>query len=480
MNILVVSENFLDGGLETQINSTVQSLKEKVNFFFAFKNYNEKWNYKNVYTDFYFSPFCTIYQFCHDVDNLIKIIKENKIDVIHAHPFYSLFPAVFAAKICGKPVVYTYHGIISYNFTSSINDTLLLSMLSDYEIDKIFCVSAEGNKIFENIILEKDKIVFLPNSINLEKFNPSQTSNNKSWALISRLDNDKINEIKKLINILDLVDIKKLHIYGNGSNKKFLEEYIEQKQLNNRVFLKGYCDNLNEELPGKFTGLIGIGRSLMEAISMEYPAILIGYNKIAGVLDSNMYNFIKDKNFTNRDLPDISTEVLKNQIQEVYNNNYDKSFYKLFKQEFSTQTISDLYIKELEKINYCSLLCLNDLFDEIKNLDSSDIFYTSTDIYELLKKHFVFHIRQPHQKNLLILGDNLLMQSILNNTFNIQSTQVNNINNDITNINSQINTFAESMNVKFKEQEEKLNNLSEHSMTYQNFKRKLKYKFNKK
>lgn len=496
MNVLIVSENFLDGGLETQINSTVQSLKEKINFFFAFKNYNEKWNYKNVYTNFYFSSSCTIYQFCHDVNTLIKIIKENKIDVIHAHPFYCLFPAVFAAKICGKPIAYTYHGIISYNFTSAINDTLLLNMLSDYEIDRIFCVSTEGNKIFENIILEKDKVAFLPNSINLEDFSPAQISNNKSWALISRLDNDKINEIKKLLNILDLVDIKELHIYGNGSNKGFLEEYIEQKHLNNRVFLKGYCDNLNEELNGKFAGLIGIGRSLMEAISMEYPSILIGYNKIAGVLDSNMYNFIKDKNFTNRGLPDVSIEVLKNQIQNVYNNNYDKSFFKLFKQDFSTQIISDLYIKELEKINYCSLLNLNDLFDEINHLENnSDIFYTSTAIYELLKKHFVFHIRQPHQKNLLILGDTLLTQKTLNNTFNNEiinknniindeitniNTQVNVVNDEITNINTQINNFAESIDIKFTQQEQKLKELSEHSMTYENFKRKLKYKFNKK
>lgn len=228
MNILIVSENFLNGGLETQINSTVESLNGKTDFFFAFKNYNEKWNYPNVYTDFYFSPYCTVYQFCHDVDALIEIINKNNIDIVHVHPFYSFFPAVFAAKICGKPIVYTYHGILSYNFTSGINDTILFNMLIDYEMDKVFCVTSEGNKIFNNIILENSKIKFLPNSINIKKFKKVKTYNNKIWALISRLDDDKLNEIMKVISYLDKLDILELHIFGDALKKNFYKILLQK------------------------------------------------------------------------------------------------------------------------------------------------------------------------------------------------------------------------------------------------------------
>ena len=489
MNILIVSENFLNGGLETQINSTVQSLKEKANFFFAFKNYNEKWNYENVYTDFYFSYSCTVYQFCHDVDALVQIIKENNIDVIHAHPFYSLFPAIFAAKICGKPIVYTYHGIGSYNFTATINDSLLFNMLSDYEIDKIFCVSTEGNKIFENITFEKNKIFFLPNSINLEMFRPTKITNNKSWALISRLDDDKINEITKIINILDFIDIKELHIFGDGAKKEFLTQYIIQNHLTNKVFLEGHCDNLQEKLSKEFNGVFGIGRVAMESISMEFPTILIGFSKIAGLIDSKMYNFIKDKNFTNKYLPNVSVETLKKQIQDVYSNTYDKTFYKLFKQDFSTQTVSDTYLKELKNINYSCLLNLNDLYSEIQKTDNDAAFYSCISIYELIRKYFAFYIRQPHQKSLFLFGDSLLTQKkindTINNQINIQNSQLtsqidiqtNNLNNQIS---DKINVFKGLVKNKFVEQEKKINNLSEHSMTYSNFKRKLKYKFNKK
>lgn len=470
MNVLIVSENFLDGGLETQINSTVQSLKEKINFFFAFRNYKEKWNFQNVYTDFYFSNSSTISQFCYDVDKLVQIIKENNIDVIHAHPFYSLFPAVFAAKICEKPIIYTYHGIGSYSFTDKINNTLLFNMLLDYEINKIFCVSKEGTTLFENCIFEKDKIVFLPNSIDTEKFIPAQKSNNKSWALISRLDDDKINEIKKLITILHEIDIQELHIFGDGSKKEFLQEFIQEKNLTNKVFFEGHCDNLNEKLSNNFNGIFGIGRVAMESISMEFPTILIGYNKIAGLIDTNMYNIIKKENFTTKNIKEISTSMLRDQIQQVYNDTYDRAFYNSFKNEFSTTIISDLYYNELKSINYSSLLNLKDLYNEIKLINNDESFYDSFVIYSLFRKYFSLFVRQPHQQNLFILGDSILTQKHFNDIINTQTN----------NLNEQINNFSGLMNNKIKEHEKQFNNLSEHTMTIKNLKRKLKYKFNKK
>ena len=198
MNVLIVSENFLEGGLETQINTTINTLSDKVTFFFAFSKYNSKWNFENVFIDFNFSYSSTISQFCDDVDRLIDIIEKNKIDIVHVHPFYSFFPAIFAAKICKIPIVYTYHGMASYNFICQPVDTILFNMFMDYELDKIFSVSNEGKQILNNIIFNKNKTIFLPNPIDIEKFIKLNINNNKSWALISRLDIDKIDAIEKI------------------------------------------------------------------------------------------------------------------------------------------------------------------------------------------------------------------------------------------------------------------------------------------
>ena len=92
MNVLIVSENFLNGGLETQINTTLNALENNANFFFAFRDYNKEWSLNNVFTGFNFSYNSTVNQFCDDVNKLINIINKNNIDIVHVHPFYSFFP----------------------------------------------------------------------------------------------------------------------------------------------------------------------------------------------------------------------------------------------------------------------------------------------------------------------------------------------------------------------------------------------------
>lgn len=403
MKVLFVSENFSNGGLETNIYTTIQSMKNNVEFFFAFGRYNEDWNLKNVYKGFHFKLNSTIENFIEDVENLIKIINNNKIDIVHVEPFFSFFPAVFAAKICKIPVVYTYHGLGSFNFPCYPNDVFLFNILMDYEVDKVFSVSREGQKIMQSIIMEKEKVVFLPNSIDTNKFVKCKVANNRQWALVSRLDKDKINEIKKIIQAVKYVDIDSLHIFGDGTEKGTLENFIEEENLTEKVIIRGYCNNLPEKINGKFNGVIGIGRALMEAISMEMPTILIGFNKIAGVLDYKLYKMVKNENFVNKYLEDISLDELKYQIQEVYNNFYDKRIFRLFKKEFSADIISNKYYKEIKKIKNVTLLDLESIVEDLKKLDKDKYIYSSDEVFEILRNHLAFYVRQPNQKNIIML-----------------------------------------------------------------------------
>ena len=463
MNILIVSENFLNGGLETQINTTVNALKNDNEFFFALRAYNPNWNLKNVFTDFNFSYNSTIYQFCDDVNNLIKIIKENNIEIIHVHPFYSLFPAVFAAKICNKPIVYTYHGISSYSFSSRINDNILYNMFLDYEIDKIFCVSMEGKHITENIVLNKEKTIYLPNSIDTKIFSKVNVQNNKHWALISRLDIDKIEELKTIINIIESIDIKELHIYGNGNQEETIKKYALDKNLTDRVIFEGYNENLSTELKDKYNGIIGIGRSAMEAISMNYPVILLGYNKISGIIDDKKYSYLKTENFSNKSLPSISIEELNLELQKVYNNSYSKNFYDTFTNEFSSKNIANQYSNELQKTFSSSTLNIKNLFEELNNLNLEESFYDSNDVYTLFVKFFAHFCRLSAQKNLFIIKNNLLNLN----------TNINNYLTDYrTKMSEQANQIIE-IKEKILHQDQIIENINNNTMTLNNLKRKI-------
>ena len=83
MRILIVSENFTNGGLETQILTQYEQMCKHHKFFFAFARYqqNEILPCDLIFDNFNFSVESTIKEFCSDVENLIKIIKENNMSI---------------------------------------------------------------------------------------------------------------------------------------------------------------------------------------------------------------------------------------------------------------------------------------------------------------------------------------------------------------------------------------------------------------
>ena len=459
MNVLIVSENFLNGGLETQIDTTVKMLEANNNFYFAVSKYNESWNYNNIYTDFCFSYNSTTSQFYNDVNNLVKIIEEKNIDIIHVHPFYSFFPAVFAAKLCRKPIIYTYHGIASYNFPSMANDKVLFNLLLDYELDKILCVSIEGKQIIQNILLEKNKAVFLPNSINTSVFTPTNINNNKHWALISRLDTDKINELLLIINNMQFLDISGLHIYGNGTEEAFLKDYINQNNLEDKVFFEGYSHKLYEDLQGKYNGVFAIGRSAMESISMNYPVILLGYNKLSGVINDNTYSFLKEQNFSNKLLPDVSIELLSEQIQNIYNNNYSTSFYEDFENEFDAQIVAKKYYDELQNIPYNNTFNFKKILGDLKKTNQDALFYDNIEVFNCLKNNLQIFCRIPHQNNMFLNAEFIIKQK-----------------HELDSISDLLN-YKQNIEAKITEHDNAINLLNKNTMTLGNLKRKIKNKF---
>ena len=114
---------------------------------FAFKTYSEKIKLDNakIYTDFHFSYEDTIEEFCQDVERLVEIIKKEKIDVIHVHPYYSFFAALFASQLTKVKIVYTYHGLGSFNFLKTpISQAIFNYAFEANSFAKVFAVTEAG------------------------------------------------------------------------------------------------------------------------------------------------------------------------------------------------------------------------------------------------------------------------------------------------------------------------------------------------
>lgn len=469
MNVLVVSENYNQGGLETHINTLYKSLKNDINFVFAFSNYIENGYLQNakIYTGLHLNYGVTIKDFCEDVSKLIEIIKNEKIDVVHIHPFYSIFAPIFAANLTNVKLVYTYHGYGSINFVSGINDTLLFMFAVESRINKIFCVASNVLEYFNS--MHNHDALFLPNLIYEDDFPIHKISNEKKWALISRLDSDKYPSIVKFLDMLKELDISKIDIYGSGNMEDELKLYLKNRKISNKVHLKGFINNLNKHLDN-YTGVIGLGRVVQESLCMNYPTIFIGYGKVAGLVDKTIYNKVKDINFVPSTLDDIDIKILQKQILDINNGNYKKY-------QMRNTVIKDFgkdnaikYISELDKIEPNSIDVLNKIYNDISKIsDKNDMFYNSKQVYDILYTRLSFYSKNINFKN--VLSENQKYFNLISLNEN-NKNQIQELENKINNSTIEIDKRIEDLKFVFKEEFEHLlnenANLSKELKNYQN------------
>lgn len=409
MKILVVSEEFSRGGLETQIKTYYDNLPQGTEMIFAFSRYTEEVPLEKakVYTGFHFSFNDTVTDFCEDVERLIKIISEEKIDVIHAHPFFSFFAVLFASQLTKTKMVYTYHGLGSFNFLNT--STLAVIFKYAFEIGvaaKLFSVNKRGMECFEKLGCKN--CVFLPNPIDVNKYKKAAYINNKKWALVSRLDVDKVVEIKRFILNCSEYGIEAVDIYGAGGCVDELRTFIEEHQLSEKVRYLGYCSDFHGIVHKKYNGIVGIGRVVLEGLAMGMPVFVIGYGKFSGFVNTALYNALRGNNFSNYAVNDQNFEPVNDiEIEAIRQHVYEN---------MSMSAVINKYLDSLNQAESTYLENLVKLYDEIKalarNEATSNIFFTtSREVYMLTRRYIGGYTSDNAINNMFINTDLSYIQS---------------------------------------------------------------------
>lgn len=164
---------------------------------------------------------------------------------------------------------------------------------------------------------------------------------------------------------------------------------------------------------------------------MNYPSILIGYNKIIGVIDDKIYEELKTSNFVPTSLDDISIDDFNKQLFNI--NKGIISQYQLRNKvikDFGKDNVAK-YINELNKINFSSTDILNVIYNLIFNLDENENFYFSKSVYDIISRNFFTQTRDLKIK--IMVNSFNKYYEILNNQINIQK-KVDNINSTILNL----------------------------------------------
>jgi glycosyltransferase involved in cell wall biosynthesis len=202
-NLLIVSQVFLSGGLETHIAGEARQLSNlgfDVHLVVGQEYQRDALpsECKSLTTDLSLGPEATTSELLEAVKALVDLAEKHSIEIIHCHPFTAFLPAFLASQAVGVPLVCTLHGPMSLELTyGELYEPLLYGLVLP-SASLVCCVSEEVLTLARAHVAKK-RCVIVPNAVDVERFVPSPGPISDRWVIVSRLDELKIAGIKQFL-----------------------------------------------------------------------------------------------------------------------------------------------------------------------------------------------------------------------------------------------------------------------------------------
>ena len=218
------------------------------------------------------------------VKTLIKIIKENDIQVVHAHSRASSWSSAIACKITGIPLITTTHGRQPIHFSRKV--------IKGFGNFGITVCENIYNQLVESLGVKKEKLCVLRNPVSCEEYNFSDVPNGdkKVVSIIGRLSGPKGDVCFDLLEKLYLKDNYVIQVIGG---KEIPERF---KKFKDKVNFMGYINNVSEEIR-KSHVIIGAGRVAIEGILSGRPVIAVGEQEYIGLVSEKSIEKSLNSNF---------------------------------------------------------------------------------------------------------------------------------------------------------------------------------------
>jgi L-malate glycosyltransferase len=194
----------------------------------------------------------------------LRLMGEDA-DVYASHGYGSLMPVctAFAAMLKRKPFVFTVHGYPQLGGFSRIAQWIYRNTFARFilwKASKVIVVSRESKKYLEGQV-EKKKLVYIPNGVDMEMFECPPFREGEYFSYIGRMDRDK--RVGMLINAIGKMKKRqKLLIAGNDEGerpglKKLAQNLgldAEFTQVDPEEVAQVYCYSKAVVLPSRYEG----------------------------------------------------------------------------------------------------------------------------------------------------------------------------------------------------------------------------------
>ncbi len=390
-NILVITESFNVGGVETQILTQLSETSKDNNYFLissggALVKKAELLGAKHFNMDFSDQEKDSILK---NSEEIIKIIKENKIDLVHVHPFNTFYPSIIACLKTKTKYVVTMHGVPVFSWSFSIygeESSYFWKNVVFGHAEAVYAITDEVAAMLKDKYgVPRDKILILPNYIN-EKFRETRkvVSVNK-FACVGRIDGDREDLVKAAISLVARCSTNnpatRLDVIGSGSSLekiKIFAEVVNTELGKDIVNVVGQNNSFAEKI-NDYDVIIGMGRSAMEGIASKRAVLVISYEgKPKGIISGKNFEEFAFSNFTGRGMKDIDQESVLNTLSDAraindsIKNSFEK-FKRLYSKEEIVSNLNKSYIKSIKSSpsrDYENALELANLLLDLKNVIS--------------------------------------------------------------------------------------------------------------
>ena len=256
---------------------------------------------------------------------LIKVIKDEEIDIIHGHSVYPVFGIVLGicSKITGVKSVFTilsspsnkkdkalhYPKIMSISNFSKNN---LITKILAFFTDVLVVTSNAAKRSLASIGVSENKVEYIPVGINLTVFEPLNKTNEIKTKLNIPLDKKiilfagditpwkgldiflkSVNNISNIYkNILCIIMTKNIYKYEKERREE-IDELIKLNDIEKYIYIIGPYDNI-QEIYGisdivvfpyvTLFSVMDTPLSLLEAMAMGKPVIASNVGSVGEVI----------------------------------------------------------------------------------------------------------------------------------------------------------------------------------------------------
>lgn len=360
-NILVVSETFLGGGLETQLVGQARYLAGR-----GIRMHLATASSRNPLADEVFAS--SLYDLSmnrgpEDVRDMVArlgaFVDEHEVDVVHAHPFLSLLIGMIVAHQKRLPLVATLHGPASVSVGDDTIFDLLFQKALLPEASLQFAVSEEV--VFLAKSMGDCDPEVLPNAVDVPSRPAPAPDPGLPWLWAGRLDSFKLPGLRCLIAEVLRRKSHALHIYGDGPATDELRQYLSQADPEGRwIAMGGWDDRLAEHM-ANYSLVAGMGRVLLEGAAASRPCMLVGYDGIKGLLTPKEMAEAARWNFSGRGLLNEGSEELDQQLQALQHQPERFMLYDWVRTHRSAAAIWETYLSRLQSLKPFSSKLVDDL-----------------------------------------------------------------------------------------------------------------------